>query len=215
MYLDLSKTGKMIPLSATIRTVFRLFVIIAWGIFLLPGYHLFTYTSIQATVWDRYSPAYASLLLLYFSLVLLWPLFLALPGRFIIPLAQYLLDVRSRRGLHIRFGLTALAIALFAVVVTPLWRWGQDPILQLALVLLGGWVAAQPIIWDWTTKGWQLSYFLALIGRLHEWIFQDFYIWLRPVVVVAVILLSALLAYKAPQRLLLVVCRNWLIRSPG
>ncbi len=174
-------------------SVFKRMVIVTWLLFLLPLYPLLTYTSVKATVWQRYSLQYAIGLAIYAAILLLWPLLLGLPKRYVHLLNRQFDDFLANPWLYGQFVITCTALTLAAITAMLLWGWGYNLMLGLSVVLFGLWVSVLPLFWGWGLSGWKFK-----LGSPVLWLDrlgQNIHLWLPPVIGAGVLLISAVLGF--------------------
>lgn len=173
--------------------VFKLMVIITWIILFLPTYPLLTYTSVNKVVWNKYSVPYASMLVIYFGLLLLWPLVLALPGNKVRQVSRIIIDIKQQPWLYVQYIVAWVVVPQIILLIIPLWGWGYNSLLRFAILLMGLWLSVLPGVWGWGLGGWKIRV-LSRIFALHHWMVQNVFLWVRPAVAGGVLLLSVALA---------------------
>lgn len=186
------------PYQTNPKFIYKSFVLLGWGVLLLPLPSLLSYTSPTAEVWQRYSAGYAGLLLVYFGLFCLWPLLLGLPDRYINRFSQFIEELVDQPQVYIRFVVSIICLNLLILMVIPRWAWGQNRQLQVEIFLVGVWVSLMPTLWVWSLKGWPKRF--ISVFELYGWLTQNIFLWLRPLLAAGIVLLSAELALQGvPQ----------------
>lgn len=186
-----------------IKFVFKRWMITTWVLLLLPSYPLLTYTSTNPIFWQRYSPEYATGLLIYLFSLLGWLLLIFLPR-------QYLAWVNRSIGLlnthplaKAQFVVTWIFLTLFTLTIMRLWGWSYNWLLGIDVLILGLWLSSLPMFWEWGLKGWPLK--RVSFDRIFEWVAQFPYLWLPPLLGIGVLLASNFLGISASPRQLMLL----------
>lgn len=174
-------------------SVYKRAVIATWFLFLLPLYPLLTYTSINATIWQRYSLKYVVGLVIYAGILLLWLLMLGLSKRFANLINYQFDDFLSNPWLYGQFVITCTSLTILTLTAMLLWGWGYNPILGASIILLGLWFSVLPLFWQWGVKGWVIRFESPVdwFDRLG----QNSHLWLPPVIGAGALLISAVLGF--------------------
>ena len=178
--------------------IFRRWVSIACLLLVFMGYPLFTYTSPNPIVLQRYSPAFATGLLIYLAVLFGGFLLLFLSRRYLNRFVQAVQYVSNNPFLRTNYILTWIFISLSELIISRLWGWGNDPLLQAGIVCLVLWFIAYLSLLTWGLNGWPLE--AVFPSRLYGWLTQNPYYWVPLLVGVGVLLVGTYLGFKGSPR---------------
>ena len=179
------------------RIVYRLVIFITWLWLAIPIHTLLTYSSGSSTVWERYSVAYATGLVIYITGLLSFPLLLLVPERLVQRLFLLVNQLRTNAVIYLVYTFVCLLLSSFLLILIRFWGWGYLLLLQIDIILLGFWMVLIPVFWEWSVQGWPLT--LAGIGRLIDRITHSYLVWLKPVLIVGTPLVVLAIAYIGNQ----------------
>lgn len=171
---------------------------VTWVLLLLPLYPLLTYTSSNASWWQRYSSQYGAGLIIYISISFLWLALLGLPERQIKWVSRRFEYLNAHPTLRVQFIFTCVFLTLLTLTAIRQWDWGYNRLLWLTILLLGVWASVMPIFWGWSLEGWPVK--RVSIDWLHDWLAQNPSLWLPPLVGVGVLLVSNILGLIGTPR---------------
>lgn len=182
-----------------VRLVFSLSVIVTWTILMSAIHPMITYTSQRISVLGKYSTPYAILLTFYLITITLWPLLLGSPERLINRVAQTFRHLQDQLRSHIWFSAGSFFLALLTLILIQIWGWGQGERLRFSILLMGLWLSVVPTFWHWGLQGWPVTSPKVLLNWLYFRLTVDRILWLRPLIIAGVLLLSVGLAINSPS----------------